>query len=121
MRKPVVLINLDRPRRLRYTTNALANMEEALKKPIGQLVNDFSSGLFGFRDIRAIVWAGLLHESPDLTQSEVGDMIDQAESFPEVVRQVGEALRAAFGEKTGEAKNGAGPAAGSGTGTEPSP
>lgn len=119
MPKPFVMVNLDRPHKLRYTTNALVSMEEILSKPIGQIVTEFSAGLFGFKDIRAILWAGMLHEDPKLTPEQVGDMIDEAESFAYVVQQVGEALRSAFGGMETEEKNVTGPAAGNGTGTKP--
>lgn len=121
MPKPFVTINLDRPRRLRYTMNALVNMEEALGKPIGQIISEFNAGVFGFKDIRAIIWAGLLHENPDLTQEQVGNIIDEAEALDYIIRQAGEALRSAFGSRKTGRKNETGPTATkNGTGTEPS-
>jgi len=121
MPKPFVMVNLDRPRRLRYSMNALVNMEEALEKPIGRIISEFNAGMFGLKDIRAVIWAGLLHENPDLTQEQVGDMIDEAESMNYVIRQVGEALRFAFSNKETGEKNEKGPTvAKNGAGTEPS-
>lgn len=104
MPKPFVTINLDRPRRLRYTMNALISMEEALGKPIGQLISDYNTGTIGFKDMRIIIWAGLLHENPDLTLEQVGDMIDEAESLKYVMLKAGEALRTTFGDDKETAK-----------------
>lgn len=122
MPKPFVVINLDRPRRLRYSMNALVNVEEVLGKPVGQIVSEFNEGLFGFKDIRAILWAGLLHEDPGLTPEQVGDMIDEAESFAYVAQRVGEALQSAFSSVEAEEKNITGPTVvkENGTGMKPS-
>lgn len=69
--KPSVLINLDRPRNIRFDTNALVKAEEVLKKPLPMIGTNF-----GFRETRALLWAGLLHEDKYLTLDEVGDLMD---------------------------------------------
>ena len=84
-------VELDRPRRLKYNMNALAELEDVLGKPMTQ----FSAENVGIKELRALVWAGLLHESPDLTLREAGDLID-LDHLEEIVKKVSEALALAF-------------------------
>lgn len=118
MPKPFVMANLDRPRRLRYTMNALVNLEELLGRPFFDVLQDFGAGHLGLRELRGILWAGLIHEDPDLTVEQAGALLDEAGDLQTVALQIGEALQAAFGL----AKNATGPAANgaAGTGTQPS-
>ena len=55
MGKPFVLVELDKPRKLRYTINALVTLEETLGKPITEIMATFTSGLYGFKEIRALL------------------------------------------------------------------
>lgn len=78
--------NLDKPRKLRFTSNSLARLEEVLKKPLGEALKPLiqeseSSGGLAAIDIsmlRAMLWASLLHENPTLTMSQAGDLMDDA-------------------------------------------
>jgi len=71
-------ITLDRPRHLRYTANAIADVEEVLGEGIGPLIS--SSRKVGFRHARAFLWAGLKHEDRKLQApgglERAGDLID---------------------------------------------
>lgn len=67
-----VEIELDKKRTLRYTLNALAELEDRL----GVSVSELANVTMGMKQIRAFLWSGLLHESPDLTEQEVGNMVD---------------------------------------------
>lgn len=101
--KPSVLIELDKPRNIRLDTNAIALVEEVLDKPI----DEFGTR-FGVREIRAVLWAGLLHEDKSLTLEDVGNLIDLVD--PKYVgAQVGKAMRLSFNmgdpEAGGEGKN----------------
>ena len=102
-----VSIELDKSRKLKYTTNALAELEDVLDAPLTQL----GENMAGIKTIRALVWAGLLHESPDLTINQAGDLLDYA-NLNDVSEKVKEALELAFGEKSKKnkvsARNGAG-------------
>ena len=97
MGKPFVLVELDKPRKLRYTINALVTLEETLGKPITEIMATFTSGLYGFKEIRALLWAGLLDDNPDLTPEEAGTLLDEAPDFTNVIQKIGEALEASFG------------------------
>ncbi len=67
-------ITLDRPRRLRLDHNALVTVEELIGKPISRIV---AGGELGFREIRALVFAGLRHDDRRLTLERVGELLDE--------------------------------------------
>lgn len=83
-----------RRRTLRYDLNALALLEEKLGRSISQL-DDVEMGI---RSIRALIWAGLQHDDPDLTEQDVGAWIGPGGvSITDAMMKVGEALKEAFG------------------------
>lgn len=91
--KPSVLIELDRPRNLRWTTNAEIKVEELVGKPIYQIGDGF-----GKRELRAVLWAGLIHEDPALSLEQVGDLMDLA-TDEYISAKVTEAINLANGTK----------------------
>jgi len=94
--KPSILIELDQPRNIRLNTNALVKVEEVLGKPLSEF-----GAAFGLKEIRALLWAGLLHEDRKLSLDDVGDLIDEA-GFEYVSTKVGEAISIAMGHKEEE-------------------
>lgn len=70
--KPLVSIELDKKRNLLLDLNAMVNFEEATGKNIlqGASLDNLSA-----KDLRALLWACLLHEDKDLTLEQVGEMI----------------------------------------------
>ncbi len=68
-----VNIELDKPRRIRFDTNALCDAEEALGVGIGAMLNQ----QVGFRVIRALLWAGLKWEDRGLTLERTGTLIQK--------------------------------------------
>ena len=67
-----ITIELDRPRRLRYDFNALADLEDKAGVGMGSLV---SGSRMGFNTIRLLLWAGLKWEDKSLTVAGVGDIL----------------------------------------------
>lgn len=67
-------IHLDKIRHLRLGLNALAALENELGASIQSVFSDIES--VGFTHIRGILWAGLLHEMPDLTVVEAGELFE---------------------------------------------
>jgi len=98
MAKKAVTVKLDKQRKLKYTFNAFCELEEALGRPLASI----KGNEFKMKDLRALVWAGLLHETPELTLEEAGDLIDQAESIEDVANAVSEAVELALVKKSGE-------------------
>lgn len=101
MGKAAVILDWDRPRRIRYSMNNMCLLEEKLGYPVTQL----NLSALGFIEIRAIVCCGL-EDKHDLSsvkgksQEEfVGDLIDEYSSLDEVSEKIKEAFELAFGSK----------------------
>ena len=62
-------------RLIRLGTNACVRFEEVAKKSLF----DVLAGDVKVTDIRALLWAGLLHEDKSLSLDDVGDLIDNTE------------------------------------------
>lgn len=88
-------IQLDKKRKLRYTMNALAEIEDALGVTMGEI----DTVKMTIKNIRVILWAGLIHEDPELTVEEVGNMVD-LQNLDEVQEKITEAF------SNGDIKNG---------------
>ncbi|KKM90808.1 hypothetical protein LCGC14_1234800 [marine sediment metagenome] len=58
--------------RLLFDFNAMARMEEAINHDV---LNVRFWRNFGARDARAMLWASMLHEEPELTIEQVGSMV----------------------------------------------
>jgi hypothetical protein len=72
-----VEIVLDKPRNLRFTTQALLDLQRmAGGEPLGSFIKDL-----GNISIQHLLWllrAGLKHEQPKLTESQVATLVDRA-------------------------------------------
>lgn len=82
-----VTVNIGgRERRLRYDLNAIAEIGDRLKIAVrlDRLGEDIMAQPLPLSAIRTILWAGLIHESPELTEHEVGGWID-TENMQEVI------------------------------------
>jgi hypothetical protein len=86
-----IAICLDKERTLRLTSNSIVKVEKELGFPITKLNED----TLGFEAIRALLWAGLLHEIKDLTPDEAGDLMDKGD-FEEISERISEALTLVF-------------------------
>jgi hypothetical protein len=76
-------------KRLRYTLNSLAILEEKLGVKMSKL-NDVEMGM---REIRSFLWVGLIHEDKGLTEEEVGDWVD-VDLMDYISEKIGEAFKA---------------------------
>ena len=93
--KKSVAIELDKARNLRYGINALCTIEDLTGKQITALdLNHLS-----MKDLRAILYAGLVHEDTSLTQESVGALIDDYSNINDISVKLGEAFTLAFGER----------------------
>lgn len=101
MNKSISIV-LDKTRNLRFDFNALCVLEEELGVSLTDL-GDKLTGSLRFKDLRAIVWAGLLHEDEGLTLKDVGKLLDPSKLL-EVAEAVGKAFSMAFPEPAAEDK-----------------
>lgn len=94
--KPSVLIELDKLRNIRLNTNALVKLEDIIGKPLSEIGSNF-----GIKEIRSILFVGLLHEDKSLTLDAVGDLIDLV-GVEAVAEAVGKAMELAIGKPAKE-------------------
>lgn len=93
--RPGVKIVLDKERTLLLDLNGMAAFEEATGKSL--FTSEMKENM-GARELRALLWACLIHEEPALTLKDVGSWIT-AENMEEVARQINVAFSNAVGEK----------------------
>jgi hypothetical protein len=97
-------------RNLRYEMNALPELEGALRLTIAEIGRRLQKGKVGTREVRALVWAGLLHEDEDLTIRQVGtwlteaDFLKNSETRDKIMERVFEALAESFPEAVKDAE-----------------
>lgn len=106
---PITLAD-GRPRRLRYDWNALEALEETAGITIDSLKDIMSDPRQRLRNIRHIMWAGLLHEDETLTPKAVGAIMTPLSEMAEWVERITTAFRLAFGDAAGDQKNPEAPA-----------
>lgn len=90
-------IDLDKPRKLRYDMNALCELEDVFDKPIMEVLAEIETGM-SIKLVRAVLWAGLIHEDEELTQRQVGTMIDMS-NIMEVQEKLTEAISTSMSGK----------------------
>lgn len=87
--KKIVAVMLDKERHLKFNLNALIMAEKITGKKLSEMGEDKAE--FGLEFLRAMLYAGLIHEDKELTLEEVGDMIDM-DNMEEVTEKLGEAM-----------------------------
>ena len=103
MALPTVILN-GKPWHLRYDMNAIAEVEGALRMTIREIGLRLMRGKIGAREIRALVWAGILHEFEDAGIRQVGDWLTEAgvpvnkQATDDLMEKVLESLSSAFPE-----------------------
>jgi len=99
IRTKLIPIQLDKERHLKFDLNAFAELEDIY----GDINNAFEAMQKGsIKAIRALLWAGLIHEDKTLTIEQVGSMIDMS-NINEVVGAISKAISEALpqaGEQT---------------------
>lgn len=93
-------IKLDRMRNFRYGMKAISLIEKKLNTKISNLDMENMS----MEETATLIWAGLVWEDKDLTVDRVMDIIDENSNFVEVIKVMGEAFTAAFGNGESEKK-----------------
>jgi hypothetical protein len=94
---PGIKIVLDKERTLLLDLNAMVSYEEVTGKSLFN-ADDKSMGA---RELRAYLWACLIHEDESLTLKQVGSWIN-TDNMAEVAQRLTEARNEAVPETTGE-------------------
>lgn len=94
IREVSVTVQLDRPRQVKFDLNAFAELEEKY----GNMEAAFHAMQSGsMKAARTLLWAGLLHEEPNLTEREVGGLVTLG-NITEVMERITKALTEAVPE-----------------------
>lgn len=106
--KPAVTIDLDKERHLLLDLNAMITFQETTGKNLfSAQTGESLSKEMSPADLRALLWACLLHEDEKLTLKQVGSWIHTG-NMMEIANKLAETWNKAMPENTGE---GAGEAA----------
>jgi hypothetical protein len=101
----LVVINLDRPRYLRFGHKALKQLGALTNMDIAKM--DMSN--FDLEDLEKVLYCGLLSDAREnnetLKLENMEDLLDQADTFKEIMEKLNESFQKAFGTSTGEEKN----------------
>jgi hypothetical protein len=97
--RPEVKITLDKERTLRFDLNAMVAFEDATGKSL--MDGTFDSAMMSIRDLRAMLWACLLHEDDALTEKNVGSLIIP-DNMLDVAAKLNEAFEVAMPESEGK-------------------
>lgn len=96
-----VTVHLDEPRKMRFTMNSIAEAEALVGCTIildGSEQNVFKqlkAGRGNIRFIRALLWAGLVPDNPEITVDEAGELIT-IDRLKEIQDGINKALRLFF-------------------------
>ena len=97
-----VFITLDKRRELRYTLDSLKQLAKLMGARGLNVLKFIASGADKTDAVKHIVWAGLIHEDPDLTPDEVLEMLElyflSADDPQKARQELAEALNEAFAE-----------------------
>lgn len=95
-------ISLDKARRVRFTINAVRELERHFGKSFGQILSGGATGSMGFEEIVQMLTVGLKYgesEKRALTDTKVGDLLqkkwlDNGKELAEVVEILMEGMQA---------------------------
>jgi len=97
--KPGVKITLDKERTLKLDLNAMAAFEEATGKSL--MDGKFHGSNMTPKDLRAMLWACLLHEDETVTEKQVGSWVTVT-NLMEVTGKLNEAFEVDMPESEGK-------------------
>lgn len=90
---PFVMINLDKPYKLRFDLTAMITFEQLTGRKVADLDDELN-----INDCAEVLWSMLNREYPDMTKLQVIDLVNEhASNYVNVIALVGSAIRAACG------------------------
>lgn len=72
---------------LRYDLNALVELEDKMGVPLSEM----GEMKITIRNVRSMLWAGILHENAEITEKEIGSHVDM-ENMEEVQSAISKAF-----------------------------
>ncbi|KHO62672.1 hypothetical protein THYS13_07350 [Thermoanaerobacter sp. YS13] len=101
IRTKLIPIQLDKERHLKFDLNAFAELEE-IYRDINIAFEAMQKG--SIKAIRAMLWAGLVHEDKTLTLEKVGEMVHLG-NINEVMNAITQAISEAMPKVDEDEKN----------------
>lgn len=93
---PFVMINLDKPRKLRFGLGSMMQYEQMTGMKIADLSDEMSLEACG-----KLLWVMLSQDEPELTLQKVIELVDEnADNLAEIIQLTSGTVRAAFGNGT---------------------
>lgn len=90
---PFKMIDLDKPRKLRFTTGAMIEFEDLTKIKLTELDTNIS-----ITTLIKLLWVMLKQEEPNLTQKQVQNLVDEyTDDVKPVMESAIEAVQMSFG------------------------
>lgn len=89
MPKKSVKITLDKERHLRLNLNDLEEFERRLGHSPLELME---GGTLSIKEVKLVLWGALLHEDPELTADQVGEMVGIG-NFSQVAQAIQKLLK----------------------------
>ena len=94
--KPMVTVTLDKERHLLLNLNSMISFEQATDKSLFD--GSFQGGGMSPGDLRAMLWACLIHEDETLTEKQVGSWITVSNMI-EIAGKLNDAFEVAMPEE----------------------
>lgn len=95
-KNPIVIINLDRPRSLKFGHRAL----KRLGAMTGKALSNMTDESFDLAELEKVMYCGLLADAQEngetLKLEDMEDLLDQAEVFNDIIEAMNKALENAF-------------------------
>lgn len=91
--RPLIKVTLDKERSLKLDLNAMVAFEEVTGHSL--MGGTFKSEDMTPRDLRALLWACLIHEDETLTEKQVGSWIS-ADNMAEIADRLNESFEVAM-------------------------
>ena len=105
MKNDVVMIKLDKPRFLRYGHKAL----KKLTAITGKTFDEINLDNFDLETLEIVLYCGLLSDAKENNETikleDMEDLLDQADSYSDIISAMGKAFEAAFGTNGTNEKN----------------
>jgi myo-inositol catabolism protein IolC len=90
---------------IKFTTNALADLEQVSGRSFSEVVSEFGSGRLRISDLRSLIMVGVRHgtrSAARFSEMDAGNLIDEV-GYEAIAEAIGKAFEEAFpaaGERT---------------------
>jgi len=99
---PAVPITLDKERLIEFEFNSFIELEEQTgKSAVGPKALEFWNETTTAKQLRYLLWAGLIKQNPELTLKQAGSLIN-GKNYGEIENKIQEAMKLYLGQGSGD-------------------